>query len=192
MNREPKYGMINCVFLEGVRRKSLLALLVDSYFGENSAILAETDSTIRNVAVHKNGQLIVRSNAVAEDLIVPSGFCLEVSCHGQEWHGKTPTKDSFISSGDIGDIMATKMMKANREKSKRAKKAQSDLSAMQRESSKHDLLVEMLAALEAANMFITNGLEYGYIDLAEEDTSGMHTIDAIRQAIRKTKGWMES
>lgn len=51
---------------------------------------------------------------------------------------------------------------------------------------------EMLAALEAANRFITNGLEYGYIDLAEEDTSGMHTIDAIRQAIRKTKGWMES
>lgn len=71
-------------------------------------------------------------------------------------------------------------------------KAQSDLSAIQRESSMPDLLVEMLAALEAANRFITNGLEYGYIDLAEEDTSGMHTIDAIRQAIRKTKGWMES
>ena len=51
---------------------------------------------------------------------------------------------------------------------------------------------ELLAALEAANRFITNGLEYGYIDLEKEDTSGMHTIDAIRQAIRKTKGWMES
>lgn len=49
---------------------------------------------------------------------------------------------------------------------------------------------ELLAALELANQFIMNGIEFGYIQMPQPDTpdSALTTPDVIRDTIARAKG----